>query len=125
MASLKAPPAPGVGLRDVSIDRIIRALSSNSRRTISGSAAHNPAKPSFEILEYMLTDLIKTNPRLTAWWAISGRQTEVRFAFRPQQSQPKRTTRQYCLLILEHDQRIPTLITLFKNLPRSLTTRRF
>jgi len=44
---------------DTSVNRIINALSSSSRRTARLEVLRtNPAKPSFEILQYMLTDII-------------------------------------------------------------------
>jgi len=101
----------------VSVDRILSALKSNTKRTAKLEVLNtSPAKPSFEILEYMLTDIIDQS-------AFDG---EVELYFKDLQTG--------FVLHFAHSQvgdtdypvniaysswstiKIPTLITLFKNL---------
>lgn len=102
---------------DTSTDRIISALSSNTRRTARLEVLRtSPAKPSFEILEYMLTDIIDQS-------AFDG---EVELYFKDLQSgfvlhfsHSKVGETDYPVNIAYSSWstiKIPTLITLFKNL---------
>ena len=102
---------------DVSIDRIINALSSNSRRTAKLEVLHtNPAKPSFEILEYMLTDLIDQSA-FDGLVELYFKDLQTGFVLHFAHSKVSETDYPINIAYSSWSTiKIPTLITLFKNL---------